>query len=206
VIAAIIDLIASRDASTRERREMDGKVRRLLEETYDRFTQDCEAVPTLTQGDSIELLVTTWQPIVFLFHRLLMERLRFRVGLGTGPVEIHKEHADECDGPAFWNAREALEELKGTKYMSREAGFRLSDRTSNTERQTVIISTLILASLLCLTATQLTHCYYHIWEEKSITEIAEIMKTTKGNVSRILGKTPCYILQKVMAFLSPADS
>ncbi|MGQ4913038.1 MAG: hypothetical protein ACP6KW_12795, partial [Candidatus Thorarchaeota archaeon] len=60
MIAVIIDLVASRDASARERREMDRKVRRLLKETYDRFRQDCEAVPTLTQGDSIELLVTTW--------------------------------------------------------------------------------------------------------------------------------------------------
>ena len=101
MIAAIIDIVASRDINARERRRLDTKIRNLLVQTHGRFNEYCVAIPALTQGDSMELLVSSWQPLVFLFHRVLMEDLAFRVGLGTGEIIIHKENADECEGPAF---------------------------------------------------------------------------------------------------------
>jgi hypothetical protein len=202
MIAAIIDIVASRKVSTRQRKELDRKLRSLLSGLYQRFQKHCLAQPALTQGDSIELLVDGWQPIVFIFHSLLMADQEFRVGLGTGEVTIQKENADECDGPAFWNAREALDEIKQMKYMSRPAAFNIDENSSVTESGIVIESILFLTTLLSLTRTQLEHCYHFIWEKKSISEIAETIETSKGNVSRSLSKTPCYLLERVMAYLS----
>lgn len=202
MIATIIDIVASRDVESSERKEMDEKIRSLLEEVESRFRKYSRARPSLTQGDSIELLVDSWQPIVFLFHRLLMREIRFRVGLGTGKIVIKKEDADECDGPAFWNAREALDEIKQTKYMARSAGFKIGKDSSEDETNMLIHSVLFLTTFLSLTSTQLEHCYYHIWEEKGISEIAEAVQTSKGNVSSSLSKTPCYILERVKSFLS----
>jgi len=201
MIAAIIDIVASRDADVRERRRLDKEIRGLLDQTYERFKEYCLAIPALTQGDSVELLVRSWQPIVFLFQRLLMEELEFRVGLGTGEVTLHKEIADECDGPAFWNAREALDEIKNTKYLNRSAGFKIDEKTSNHEYNAVVNSILFLTTLLGLSTTQLRHCFYYIWEKKRISEIAKAVKTSKGNVSKTLSKTPCYLLKEVMKFL-----
>jgi hypothetical protein len=127
MIAAIIDIVASRGANARERKKLDKEIRSLLDQTYHRFKEFFVAIPALTQGDSVELLVSSWHPIVFLFHRLLMEDLEFRVGLGTGEILLLKENADECDGPVFWNAREALDEIKRTKYMSSSVGFNIDD-------------------------------------------------------------------------------
>jgi hypothetical protein len=201
VIAAIIDIASSKDANVRERKRLDKKIREMLNQTHDRFTDYCIATPALTQGDSIELLVTSWQPIVFLFHRLLMDGLKFRVGLGTGAVIIQKEDADECDGPAFWNARDAIEEIKRVKYMNSSAGFRIDNKTPSDERSVVTNSVLLYTSLLGLTTVQLEYCFYYIWEKKRISEIAEITRTSKGYISKTLSKTPCYLLQKVIAFL-----
>ncbi len=202
MIAAIVDIVASRDVNARERRMLDKKIRSLLNQTYKRFEEYCVAIPTLTQGDSIELLVSSWHPIIFLFHKLLMENLKFRVGLGTGGIIIHKENADECDGPAFWNAREALDEIKRMKYMNRLAGFKIDTKTSNNEENAVVNSILFFTTLLGLSTTQLQHCFYYIWEKKRISEIAQAVKTSKGNVSKTLSKTPCYLLEKVITFLS----
>jgi len=201
MIAAIIDIVASRDATVRERRRLDKEIRSLLSQTYKRFKKHCFAIPALTQGDSIELLVSSWHPIVFLFHKLLMEDLEFRVGLGTGEVIIHNENADDCDGPAFWNAREALDEIKSTKYMNRPAGFKIDEETSTEENNAVVSSILFLTTLHGLSTTQLQHCFYYIWEKKRISEIAQVVKTSKGNVSKTLSKTPCYLLEEVMTFL-----
>ncbi len=201
MIAAIIDIVASRDADVRERRRLDKEIRGFLDETYERFKEYCLAIPALTQGDSVELLVRSWQPIVFLFHRLLMEDLEFRAGLGTGEVILHKEIADECDGPAFWNAREALDEIKSTKYMNRSAGFKIDEKAPQDESTAVVNSILFLTTLLALSRTQLQHCYHYIWEKKRISEIAEVVETSKGNVSKTLSKTPCYLLEEVIRFL-----
>lgn len=202
MIAAIIDIVASRDINAHERRRLDTKIRDLLVQTHRRFNEYSAAIPALTQGDSMELLVSSWQPLVFLFHRILMEDLAFRVGLGTGEVIIHKENADECDGPAFWNAREALDEIKHMKYMNRSAGFNFDKDTSNNEKNAVVNSILLLTTLHGLSTTQLKQCFYYIWEKKSISEIAQAVKTSKGNVSKTLSKTPCYLLGKVMTFLN----
>jgi hypothetical protein len=202
MIAAIIDIVASRDANVHERKKLDTEMREILKQVYERFEKYCTAMPSLTQGDSIELLVNSWQPIVFLFHHLLMKDLEFRVGLGTGEIIISKENADECDGAAFWNAREALDETKRMRYMNRSAGFRIDEKNSNDENAAVIHSILILMTLLGLTQTQLQHCFYYIWENKRIYEIAYTVGTSKGNVSKSLSKTPCYLLAEVMEFLN----
>ncbi|MFX0056317.1 MAG: SatD family protein [Candidatus Hermodarchaeota archaeon] len=201
MIAAIIDIVASRDASVRERRKLDREIRGVIDETYKRFKEYCVAIPALTQGDSIELLVSSWHPIVFLLHKLLMKDLEVHVGLGTGEIIIHNEMADDCDGPAFWNAREALDEVKRLKHMKRPASFKIDENVSDNERTMIVNVVLLFTNLLSLSTTQLQYCFYYLWDKKQISEIAKAVKTTKGNVSRTLSKTPCYLLEEVMTFL-----
>ena len=199
MIAVIIDIVASREFDIRRRRKLDKILRETLDEVHKRFKEDCVAVPALTQGDSVELLVSSWQPIVFFLHKLLMDGFEFRAGFGTGEIIIQKEYADDCDGPAFWNAREALDEIKSMKYMNRSAGFMFDEKTTNNEIDVVIHSILIYTTLHGLSATQLKHCFYYIWENKRVSEIAEVTGTSKGNVSKSLSKTPCYLLERIMS-------
>ncbi len=202
MIAVIIDIVASREFTARKRKSLDKKIRKILIEMYNRFTKNCLAVPSLTQGDSIELLVNNWLPIIFILHRLLMDDLELRVGLGTGKVIVHNEDADECDGPVFWNARQALDQVKRAKYMKSPVGFIFDKRTSNKEENIVINSILFLTTLLGLSPVQRRYCFHYIWEEKSVSEIAMTVKTSKGNVSKTLSKTPCYLLEKLVSFLN----
>ncbi|MGV9169165.1 MAG: hypothetical protein ACOC38_04400 [Promethearchaeia archaeon] len=51
MIATIIDIVASRDVESSERKEMDEKIRSLLEEVESRFRKYSRARPSLTQGD-----------------------------------------------------------------------------------------------------------------------------------------------------------
>jgi hypothetical protein len=205
MIVAIIDIVASREIADSKRKRMDKDIRSLLHETHNRFNKYCLATPALTQGDSIELLVNNWLPIIFLMHSLLLRNLELRVGLGTGKIVVHNEKADECDGPVFWNARQALDEIKQAKYMTSPAGFRMDKKTSSKENNAIINTILFFTTLLSLSSTQLQYCFHFIWGDMQISEIAKAMGTSKGNISKTLSKTPCYLLEKVVAFLDHPD-
>lgn len=200
MIAVIIDIVSSREVAAPKRKALDKKIRELLLDMQNRFMKNCLAIPTLTQGDSIELLVNNWLPIIFILHNLLMENLELRVGFGTGKIIVHNENADECDGPVFWNARLALDKIKRAKYMKSPAGFILDKMTSSKEANTVINSILFLTTLLSLSPAQLRYCFHYIWEGKNVTEIAKAVKTSKANISKTLSKTPCYLLEEVLSF------
>ncbi len=200
MIAVIIDIVSSRELTAYRRKSLDKKIRELLCEMQNRFMKNCLAVPSLTQGDSIELLVNDWLPIIFVIHNLLMENLELRIGFGTGKIVVHNENADECDGPVFWNARKALDRIKRAKYMKSPAGFIFTKKTSSKEANVVINSILFLTTLLGLSPAQLRYCFHHIWEGKNVTEIAKSVKTSKANISKALSKTPCYLLEEIVSF------
>jgi len=198
-IAAIIDLAESR--AIEDRKKLDEVLRSTIREAYDRFKKNCLASPTLTQGDSVELLVNNWKPVIFLFHKLLLMGLEFRVGLGASMIHLFRENADECDGPAFWNAREALEEVKSLKRKRVIANFKVEDETPKEEITYIATSILFLTNLRALTASQLKYCYYYLWEGKNISQIAEMTKTSKSNVSKNLARTQCYTLKRLIDLL-----
>jgi len=200
-IAAIIDLTESKTIEIMDRKELDESLRSMIQMVYKRFEKNCLAKPTLTQGDSIELLVNNWKPIIFLFHKILLMELDFKVGLGTSTIHLFRENADECDGPAFWNAREALEEIKKMKRKKVIASFKVESGTPKDEIIYITSSILFLTNLKMLTLSQLKYCYYYMWERKKISEIAEITKTSKGNVSKNLSKTQCYTLTRLISWL-----
>lgn len=200
MIAVIIDIVSSRELAVQKRKTLDKKIRKLLREMHNRFMKNCLAVPSLTQGDSIELLVSNWLPIIFVVHNLLMENLELRIGFGTGNIIVQNENADECDGPVFWNARQALDEIKKRKYMISPAGFRFDKKTSSNEANVVTNSILFFTTLLGLSTTQRRYCFQYIWEKQRVSEIAKIVKSSKGNISRTLSKTPCYLLEEIVSF------
>lgn len=129
-----------------------------------------------------------------------MNDLPFHVGIGTGSVTVIRDEADECDGPAFWNAREALEETKRRRRMKISADLKTDESGDPAEINEAVISILFLAILEKMTRTQVHYCYHFLWEGKSVSETAETMGTSKGNASRILSKTPCHILRRLVSF------
>ena len=177
---------------------IDEKVRSILDLAYNKYADFCLSKPALTRGDSIELLVTDWLIIAFLFHKLLSEKLNFSVGLGSGTISLLKEVADECDGPAFWNARKAISEIKERKKEKMIANFILEKNTPEYEINIITNSILFLTILKRLTSQQIKYSYYYLWENKSVTEIAALFGTSRGNISKILRRSLCFTLKKVI--------
>ncbi len=194
-IVAIIDVIASRKLENESRKKLINDLDSLLKEFNKAWRNKLIAKSTITGGDSIEVAARSWIPIISLLHALLLLNIKFRVSIGAGELNIIRKHADECDGPAFWKARDALEKAK-----SRDIPIVYSlDKTANDlEREDVKKLTLAYSLLLKMSHIQRKYCYDFIWRNKTITEIARKYGTTKSNISMTIKKSMCRLLKRVI--------
>lgn len=194
-IATIVDIATSRQIPEKERRKMINHIDNLLQKFNERWQGEILAKAARTAGDSIEIVSEKWVPILHLLHTLLVNNINFRVGIGVGDVTILRERADECDGPAFWRAREALEEAKKENI---ESSYRIDEKAKGEEIHNA--EKLYLTHLLLLTMSnkQRRYCYQMIWEEKNVTDIAKKERKTKSNVSVAIRRSKCKSLRRVI--------
>lgn len=74
-----------------------------------------EFIPALSRGDEIQCVVAKGEnPIAVIREiRFILSPLKLKIGIGMGEIEIPSQVRDSWDlsGEAFFNAREALEQL-----------------------------------------------------------------------------------------------
>ncbi len=198
MLAVIIDIEESKVADVERRKVINEIIKKTGESVYKKFRENFESKPALTQGDSLELLVNNPKPLMYIFHKILFEGIKFKVGIGVGDVYLKQEYADECDGPAFWYAREAIDEIKRVKNMRPMALIKKGEDSNLKEVHMALIATLYLTSIISLSKQQIRYCFKHIWEEKSIKEIAKEVNFSTSNISKTLKRTPCYTLKKIV--------
>ena len=200
LLAAIFDLIKSREMSGRAE-EIRNLVKMGIELVEDRWDRELVARPALTAGDSVEFLVGDWRPVTFFFHYSLTHRLRFRVGLGAGRVDVIREFADECDGPAFWSARDALERLDLERSGGSVLDFEKGEGMDQKDRENLLTATLTMAMLAEMPDRRLTYCFRRVWFGEGVSDIARRYGVSKGNVSKTLRGTGCFILSRLVGDL-----
>lgn len=115
VYAVIGDLVGSRRAVSRE--ALHGRLKQVLDGISNEIP--CIQPPAPTVGDEFQALYSSFADAAratLLVRLLLRPTYDIRVGIGYGDVEVVDTNSKPLiqDGSAWWNAREALEEL-GTK-------------------------------------------------------------------------------------------
>ncbi len=194
-IIAIIDIIASRELDNTSRRKLIDELDNLLKSFNKTWKEKLIAKSTITGGDSIEIAAKSWIPIFNLLHALLLKNIKFRVSIASGELNIIREHADECDGPAFWKAREALEKAKRRDI---PVVYSIDTTPSELEKEDVKKFVLAYSLLLKMSDIQRKYCYELIWRNRNITEIARKYGTTKSNIGTTIKKSMCRVLKAVI--------
>ncbi|MDK2464778.1 MAG: SatD family protein [Candidatus Korarchaeota archaeon] len=207
-VAVVVDLSGSRKMEVRKKVRLYGEIGRLLGESHSRFRRECLVRPALTAGDSVEFLVNWWRPPTFFLHALKVSvpDVEFRVGVGAGEVHVLGESADECDGPAFWRAREALEDLKLIRGVGREsiADLKVDPSAGPSDVHLAGVISLTVGLLANMSERKLAYCYHHAWLGEKMSDIAREFGVTRGNVSKVLRGTDCRLLVRLAA-LGPVE-
>ena len=206
-VAVVVDLSGSREMEIQRKVRLYGEIRKLLSESYHKFLGECLVRPALTAGDSVEFLVGWWRPPTFFLHALKVSfpDVEFRVGVGAGEVHVLGESADECDGPAFWRAREALEDLKLVRGVGRESviDLKVDPSADPSDVHLAGVISLTVGLLASMSKRKLIYCYHHAWSGKKMSDIARELGVTRGNVSKVLRGTDCHLLARLAA-IGPA--
>lgn len=111
LVAIIGDIIDSRKME--DRRQVQEKLNKILRDVNIEYKDYIVSKWTITLGDEFQALI---KPNLEIFKMLdyisyKMEPIKIRFGIGLGEIyrNINYEVSLEADGPAYWNARDAIE-------------------------------------------------------------------------------------------------
>lgn len=192
-LALLIDLKESQTMAVEKRKQHISMLKQgvtLLEELP---SNNIPSKPAITAGDSLEVVVTDWWILVFLFHYFLYQPLSFRGGLGTGPIDILADKANESDGPVFWSAQEALEKAKTEK---REIDIVYGKKTSQLEKLEAIKTFLSIGTILNMSPLQQKIAFSWIWQRKKITTISKKRGVSKASTSKTITRSKAYLIRR----------
>lgn len=113
-VAIIGDIIASKEVQ--ERGHIQEKLRYVLNQINSMYIDNISAKFIITLGDEFQGLLKDGRNLLDIIKYIQREmypvRLRFGIGIGEISTEIFHEAALGADGPAYYAARDAMEELR----------------------------------------------------------------------------------------------
>jgi hypothetical protein len=114
-IVVIGDLVASQRIAATERGELQERLKRAFEQKL-RHSVEIESPFTITLGDEFQAVYAgasdVFPDALEILAAAYPHRVRFAFGLGTISTPINPASAIGMDGPAFYSARRAIDQLK----------------------------------------------------------------------------------------------
>lgn len=118
--AIIGDIINSKSINTdnklQVRNEVQINLSKILDEINKKYSDDIAANFLITLGDEFQGLLNHPKYIFEIIETIKLNiypiKLRFGIGIGTMYTEINRDMAIGADGPAYYNAREMVEQIK----------------------------------------------------------------------------------------------
>ena len=192
-IVLIGDIVASKKISNR------AAVQRKLNRLFDGINADnkfLDSPYTITLGDEFQAVYKNADEIFGDIWKILFalypERARFSIGLGNISTKINRRQAIGMDGPAFYNAREGLNELKNNLYLL------------NIKGEEICSGELIKHALFFVSHSivkwKLTRMkiFNYLMEDLTIKQISKKIKITDKAVYKNIDRSGMYIITDII--------
>ncbi len=198
-LVLIGDIVASKKINNR------AAVQKKLNKLFDRINEgngSLESPFTITLGDEFQAVYknadTVFPDIWEILFLLYPEHARFSVGTGSISTKINRQQAIGMDGPAFYNAREGLNELKENFYLFGVKGEG-------------IINSELINQILYFTSHSVEKwkstrmkIFKFLMEGLTIKEIAKKIKITDKAVYKNIDTSGMYLIMKIFNEISAA--
>ncbi|HHT25240.1 MAG TPA: SatD protein [Clostridiaceae bacterium] len=209
-LVIIGDLIGSRQIEDKDRSRLQRKIKFAFNEINVTFKSLIVSKLMLTLGDEFQSILKIDSQIFQMIDKIQLSIDHpFRLGIGYGEIttQIDPEFSIGSDGPAFWNARKAVEDVHKNNWNGRcNLMFKGSDFKKDELINTLILNSETLKTMWTETQYQTFKTilnlgiYQDDFIQKDVAEFADISESslskrlTKGNIKiylhtrKIIGK------------------
>ncbi len=211
-IAIIGDIKKSKQMDGRK--EVQKKLKTILEDINVKYGQDISSKFMITLGDEFQGLLRCGKNVMNIISeieaRCYPVNLRFGIGVGEITTEIDPEMPLGADGPAYYNARAAINQLKDRekKRKSGESNILIVADCENEAEVKLLNTILSLGTVIKNRWTQRQREVIrdHIEHGGNQVKAAERLGITQSNVNKNLTKADYYSYKEAMDTLSEALS
>lgn len=132
-LALVGDIRGSRELA--DRGAVQARLQECLAELNDRYADVLVSPLTITLGDEFQALFARaegiWEIVLTIEARMHPTSIRFGFGVGDILTSINRESAIGMDGPAFYHAREAVQDIKKSEDSYRVVGVAQDEELTN---------------------------------------------------------------------------
>ncbi len=193
--AVIGDIVDSRKIENRE--EVQNKVKSVLDNINKTYSQSIKSKFLITLGDEFQGLLLPHSPVNKIMSEILddLYPVEFRFGLGFGEITTEiSEYALGMDGPAFYLARQAVEESEKEKGASVVFKANVMDELKIRNINVMFNSLFIIRRLW---SDQFKSNLKFIRKNQTQNELAKELGVYQSTVSNLLNKNQWYSVKKV---------
>lgn len=131
LVAIIGDIIDSRNIE--DRNKIQTKLNKVLKEVNIEYEEYIVSKWTITLGDEFQVLIKpnleVFKMLDYISYKMYPTKIRFGIGLGEIYTDINYEKSIGADGPAYWNARDAIEFIhNNNNYGSSKISFKSKNK------------------------------------------------------------------------------
>lgn len=200
-IAIIGDIVDSRHTS--DRKEVQIKLKTVLGEINGTYANDIASKFMVTLGDEFQGLLKSGSPVLQILEKIefAMHPVKLRIGIGVGSIttDIDPMMPLGADGPAYYCAREMIDELQSLEKKNRESPSDILIKIEDHAEISSLINTVFtLSAAIKSDWTDRQREIIHLYGGRTQKEVANLLQINQSNVQKALAGSNYYAYRKSM--------
>ncbi len=204
LIALIGDIRKSKQL--KNRKEVQDKLRDVLEDINVKYESDIAAKFVITLGDEFQGLLFNEKNMLHIIQEIKMRlypvELRYGIGIGKIVTDINSEMALGADGPGYYNARNAMETVQQNEKRNKAILTDIRLDVGNHENSQIILMNTIFELLKTVELGWTDRQREIIWDmlchQDGQAEVAKRLGITQSYVQKVLAKGRYYTYEKAL--------
>lgn len=202
-VAVIGDIKSSKHLDNR--RAIQSCLKEVLDAVNDEYRDELASKFMITLGDEFQGLLKTGAAAVFIVDKIEREmhpvKLRFGIGVGEITTDINAGMPLGADGPAYYNARKIINELKASEKKKMESKVNVKIEVQNHAEISELINTVFsLLTTIKETWTSRQVEIINVYLECGGTQedAARVLQINQSNVQKALACSNFYTYRKAI--------
>ena len=193
-----------------DRKKIQIQLQKILNDINIKYTKDIASKFMITLGDEFQGLLGCGENVMSIISEIETKiypvKIRYGVGIGEMTTDINPDLPLGADGPAYYNARDAIEYLKNNEKKSKASQANIMIMADGESNPTVKLLNTVLSLETVIkskwTDRQREIIHEYIKNDDNQIKAAEGLSITQSSVQKSLSKANYYTYKEAMDIVS----